>query len=167
VFAACDNSQQDQVTTLPGVPAGVKAVSNGKDMVTADGSNVNVVRITIGAAGPCPVPISDAVTTIPMGVTYGTIHQLLVTPDGTKAVVLGDKGVTIVALDGSSVINVPLGGATAFTGGITTESTLLFTGASDFKVHAVNLSTGHDTPISISFPNQTAPVVPDLVTVMP
>ncbi len=167
VFATCNNSQQDQVTTLPGSPQAVKAVSDGKHMVTADASNVNVITVTPGAPQGCPIGVADAVTTIPMGVTYGTIHQLLVSPDRTTAAVLGDKGVTIVALDGSSVKNVAMGGATAFTGGITDDSQLLYTGGSDFKVHAITLATGADTPLTVNFPNQTSPVVPDLVTVMP
>ena len=73
---------------------------------------------------------------------------------------LGTNAVTHIALTG---------GAHAFTGGVTLDSATLYVGCSDGAVHVINLAAGTDsaTPITITFPNQAAGVVPDLVAIRP
>lgn len=171
VYATCDNSQQDTVTT-PATPTFIRKAPGTLTMAAVDSPNLEIITANPTTPPPpaCPPTLTDGLTTVNTGVAF-TPNALIVTPDGTKALITSNLAeVTMVNLTNSTVTHIALtGGANAFTGGVTLDSTTLYVGCSDGKVHVANLSTGTDsaTPITITFPNQAAGVVPNLVAIRP
>jgi hypothetical protein len=141
--------------------------------------NFNLVNVTsdnVGfvdpAHGCAPLPPTVPVTHVQVnaGATF-TPKQLIVAPDGSSAYVLSDVGSLLGISTGTTPADasIPLsGGAVPTTGGITLDSTLIFVGGSDGKIHRIDRSTSPATDTPIALPS-TAPAgfTPDFVAVQP
>lgn len=171
VFATCDNSLQDTVAT-PGTPVFIRKVPTTLEMAAVDSPNLEIITAAPTTPPPpaCPPTLTDGLTTVPTGVAF-TANALIITPDGTKALITSNLNeVTMVNLTSNAVTHIATTNlAHCFTGGVTLDSATLYVGCSDGTVHVVNLTTGLDSggPITITFPNQAAGVVPDLVAIRP
>ncbi|HXZ26397.1 MAG TPA: hypothetical protein VEG08_00200 [Terriglobales bacterium] len=171
VRATCDNSQQDTVATAA-TPTFIRRAPGTLNMAAVDSPNLEIITASPTTPPPpaCPPTLSDALTTVNTGVPF-TPNALIVTPDGSKALITSNLAeVTMVNLGTNAVTHIALtGGANAFTGGVTLDSKTLYAGASDGKVHVIDLTAGTDsaTPITITFPNQAAGIAVDLVAIRP
>jgi hypothetical protein len=171
VRATCDNSQQDTVAT-PATPTFLRKAPGTLTMAGVDSPNLEIITASPTTPPPpsCPPTLTDGLTTVNTGGSF-TPNALIVTPDGTKALITSNLNeVTMVNLTNSAVTHIAMTNlAHCFTGGVTLDSSTLYVGCSDGAVHVVDLTTGLDSggPITITFPNQAAGIAPDLVTIRP
>jgi hypothetical protein len=159
--ATCNNSLADTVTT-PGMPRLVGTLPDASAVLAVDSPGIDVLKPTTNLAG-CPPPLSDALATVDLGAGAFTARQLIVLPDGSKAFVTSNLG-KLLGLKTSDLSLFPVtlaAGATAFTGGSTLDSKMVYVGGSDNAVHRIDAAAGSDAQqISVSF-------TPDLVAVKP
>ncbi len=181
--ATCDDSINYPVIPTSGTPTLVNTLPDGQNLVAVAATNLDLINVptdNVGfvsqANGCAPVPPIPSLHTLPLnGGTTFTAKQLIVTPDGSKAYVLSDaKNVPGVSISGTpltlSDASITLSGnAVPTTGGVTLDSTTLFVGGSDGKIHKVNLSATPTTADSLISLPSTAPAgfTPDFVAVQP
>jgi hypothetical protein len=175
----------DSVTATD--PTLIAAVPNSTQAIVADSPNVDVITANTSAGTAwngttlfnpaefaCEPPWLETPPVHPSSITaslnVGSFNatQLIVTPDGTKAILLGSQNSVLVyniSANTSSTISLsgPAAASATFTptGGVTLDSAYLYVGANDNKVHRVNFSTGvDDTQISPG-------ITPDFVVMLP
>jgi hypothetical protein len=189
VVTTCNDAILDNppVTPVPvaGFPTHIAAVLNGTAMVDANSPNVD--EVDANSDGACPPAITNTVTTSPFpNVSDFAARQLIVTPDSKLAIILGDtcttgtmaactdtshQGVLVYDLGTTQTSVVPLGGARPLSGGVTPDSANLYVGATDGKVHRIDLKTLTDAqnpPLTVSLcPSVSAGCNPDFVVVRP
>ena len=117
-------------------------------MVDANSPNIDEVDVSATSASTCPPPPTLTNTPMPVGfagVNSFTPEQLLVTPNSQLAIILtsdqgvlvynlGTKQTSVVTLTGGPPVPQPL------SGGVTPNSASLYVGATDGKVHLVDLT---------------------------
>ena len=157
-------------------------------MVDANSPNIDEIDVDASSASVCPLALTNSFS--PNGfpnISDFAAKQLIVTPDSKLAIILADtcttgtvasctdtshQGVLVYDLGSKQRSVVPLsGGARPLSGGVTPESASLYVGASDGKVHRIDLTK---TPpadaqsIAVSLcPSVTAGCNPDFVVVRP
>jgi hypothetical protein len=159
--ATCNNSLADTLTT-PGVPSFLRTLPDASAMLAVDSPGIDVITPTTNLSG-CPPPLSDALTSVDLGAGAFTARLLIVLPDGSKAFVTSNVG-KLLGLKTSDLSLFPVtlaNGASAFTGGSTLDSKMVYVGGSDNAVHRIDVTAGSDAQqISVSF-------TPNLVAVKP
>jgi len=160
-FATCNNSQVGSVGA-PGSNAKLlKTLPNASKMIVVDPPNIDALTVSSSFDG-CPPTLSHTTETADLGAGTFTPRQLLVSPDSTRAFVITDQaGVFTYKVADNTAASIGIGGAIPFTGGITADGNQLFVGASDKKVHRIDLSTNTDAQ------QYTLEFTPDLVVVKP
>lgn len=160
--ASCDASLVDTVST-PGTPSRVGSTPDALKVVAADSPGIDVLTRTAATAPGCPPAVTESLTSVDFGQGAYNARQLIMLPNGAKAYITSNLG-TLLAYDiaGGTASSISLaGGASAFTGGATLDSTRLYVGGSDNKVHRIDVASGTDAQqIDLSF-------TPDLVAVRP
>jgi len=160
-IAAVPNSGLFPLSTL--IPA----------MVDANSPNIDEVDVDASSASGCPPMFTNSFTSNGFaGVPSFTAAQLIVTPNGKLALILSDKGVLAYDLVAKQTSVVQLtGGAQALSGGVTPDSTNVYVGASDGKVHRVDLTKTPLTDaqsIAVNLcPSVTTGCNPDFLVVRP
>ena len=159
--ATCNTGLSDSVTT-PGVPSFLRSLTDASAVLAADSPVMDVITPTTNLSG-CPPPLSDALTSVDLGAGAFTARQLIVLPDGSKAFVTSNLGkLPGLTVAGTTPFAVNLAnGASAFTGGSTLDSKMVYVGGSDNSVHRIDTTALNDAQrIGVSF-------TPDLVAVRP
>jgi uncharacterized lipoprotein YajG len=154
-----------------GSPSHVAAVPNATAMVDANTPNID--EIDASSSGGCPPVITNSVTSHGFGVPSFTAKQLIVTPDSQLAIILTtDQGVLVYNLATKQTSQLMLtGGPPApqpLSGGVTPDGADLYVGATDGRVHRINLSTLTDAQsISVNLCPGTTACNPDFLVVRP
>jgi hypothetical protein len=159
--ATCNTALADTVTT-PGVPSFVRSLTDASAVLAVDSPAIDVITPTTNLSG-CPPPLSDALTSVDLGAGAFTARQLIVLPDRSKAFVTSNLGKLLgLTVAGTTPFAVNLAnGASAFTGGSTLDSRMVYVGGSDNSVHRIDTTALNDAQqIGVSF-------TPDLVAVKP
>jgi hypothetical protein len=181
VVATCDDAIQGSAQGAPvavGTPPGpthIAAVPNGTAMVDANSPNIDEIDASADSAatdGACPPLITNPFSSSSFpGIASFTATQLLVTPDSKLAIILtSDHGVLVYDLGTKQTSVVTLsGGAQPISGGVTPDSAALYVGATDQKVHRVDLSSRTDAQsITVALcPAVSGGCNPDFVVVRP
>lgn len=118
-------------------------------MVDANSPNIDELDVDASSASVCPLALTNSST--PHGFTVNnslinsfTAQQLLVTPNSELAAILtSDQGVLVYNLETKQTSVVPLTGSPApqpLSGGITPDSGNLYVGATDGKIHRIDLT---------------------------
>jgi hypothetical protein len=181
LFAVCDNSLAGHVNS--GTPQLISTIPNGSGGIDVTTSTVDQFDIAFqNVGGGCP----PVLTTNPIapssysftGVPTFTPQQLLLTPDSTKAIVIGDQpsillykvGATASAGSAAPLIALAAGATPACSashttdcGGVTLDSTTLYVGGSDKTVHRIDLTANSGNGSDAQ--QITVPFTPDLVAV--
>jgi hypothetical protein len=168
----CKDAIQSASTAAVGSPTHIAAVPNGTAMVDANSPNIDEIDIT--SNGACP-PVITPTPPVPItnNVSNFTAHQLLVTPNSQLALILADEGVLVYNLVSKQTPSVvSLGsGVRALSGGVTPDSANLYAGASDGKVHRIDLTKTPPTDaqsITVALcPSVSGGCNPDFVVVRP
>ena len=168
-------NQSDVVPMLSATnPTLIKALPNGTGAAAADSPAVDLLT-TPAALGPgCPVPVPSppvTITPIDLGVGAFNARQVFVSYDSSRAWVISDLPEMIyVDLTSNSPVVIPyVGGATAYSGGITLDGTEVYVGTSDGTVHRLDVASGSDAQqIYVGLKDANGNVVaPNLVAVQP
>ncbi len=167
----CKDAIQSSGTASVGSPTHIAAVPNGSAMVDANSPNIDEIDVT--SNGACP-PVITPTPPVPIRNSFSsfTAHQLLVTNNSQLAIILADEGVLVYNLGTKQTSVISLGsGVRALSGGVTPDSANLYVGASDGKVHRVDLTKTPPTDaqsIAVSLcPSVSTGCTPDFVVVRP
>lgn len=151
--ATCDPlSQLDSKTVANAVF--VRAIPNNTGLLVLDPPNMTVLSpITVtnpSSTSSCPPAVSSVVNSYPTGITISdpTLSQMIVTPDSTKAFVTnGSNLVYIFDVVQHTTKPVTLAGDSSlqsFEADVTLDSRFAYIGASDGKIHKIDLVAGTD-----------------------
>jgi len=168
IRATCN--QTDWQTLSATAPTLVAHIPNGKGAVVADSPMVDVVTTGTIPNG-CPPTPQSTVTAYNLGFGSFTANQMFVSRDSSRVYILSNLN-SVIGLNLTSLAPFSISlasGATPTTGGVMIDNSLLYVGASDGNVHALNVANGTDSAqISpgLKDPGGSA-VVPDLVYVLP
>ncbi len=181
VVATCNDTLQKTPPAgpvpVPGFPTHIAALPNATAMVDANSPNIDEVDASadfFATKGVCPPVITNSFSSHGFaGVSSFSAKQLIVTPDSQLAIILtSDQGVLLYNLGTKQTSVVPLsGGAQPLSGGVTPDSSTLYVGASDSKVHRVDLTKTPPTDaqsIAVSLcPSVATGCNPDFLVVRP
>jgi hypothetical protein len=134
----------DQVDSKPAAnPQLVSAIPDGSGMLVLDPPNI-VVLSPISADNACPTNVNSNSNSYVTGISSPT--ALLVTPDSSKAFITDGSGtVYVFNLSAHTTTPVALTGVTAtYQADLTLDSKYAYVGASDGKVHKIDLAAGTD-----------------------
>jgi len=178
VVATCNDTRQVApvaVNTPPG-PTHIAALPNATGMVDVNSPNIDevVASADFTATNVCPPVITNSSSSHSFAsVSSFSAKQLIVTPNSNLAIILtSDQGVLVYNLGTPQTSVVPLsGGAQPLSGGVTPDSANLYVGATDGKVHRVDLTKTPPTDaqsIAVSLcPSVSAGCNPDFLVVRP
>jgi hypothetical protein len=158
VRATCTNQLVDQVGT-PGasVPSFITTLPNATQVLGLDPPNIDIINVTTAPVG-CPPTVTNTLQSVNLGQGSFLPTQFIISPDGAKAYVIASTLSSILVFDigsqTSSAIQLA-GNATPLRASLTPEGTLLYVGASDNTVHALDTVVGFDFQ-QISFPTNPA-----------
>lgn len=170
VLSTCDQTEV-QVPPLPAnSPTLIKAIPNGTGAVAADSPEIDVVTTKTVQAG-CPSTAQNFFNSYPMGVGPFNALQILMSPNSSNAWIVSDLPELLdFNLATSTPSTIPfVGGASAYSGGMTLDSTRIYVGTSDNTVHRVDVSSNSDAhQIAVGLKDANGnPVPPNLVIVLP
>lgn len=158
---ACNNA----ISAGPGgSPALVASLPDGSQMLGAETTNIDSIAVS-SFTGACPAtPTPNTFAAHALGATT-TPRQIIVTPDSQHAYITGSLAGSLPAYASAagttSLVTLSSGTATTFTGGSTLDSSTVYVGGSDNKIHVITTSTGvESTTVPLSF-------TPNLVVVKP
>lgn len=167
VRATCDRTTYDSHAASP---INLFSLPDGSQMIATDTTSVWGIGVTWTPPGnvvcaPSLTALNDnwAAYANPGGTFHA--RQIIVTPDAKHVYITNDTN-SLIAYDPATgtVTNVNIGAAT-FTGSSTLDSSKVYIGAADGKVHVITTSSNTDsTQITISG-LCTGTCLPDLVTV--
>ncbi len=165
--ATCNSSIADSVTTAA-TPSFIQSVVDASKVLAVDSPGIDVITPTSSRVG-CPPALSDALNAVNLGAGTFTPRQLIVLPDGSRAFVTSDQGQLLGLTTATATpFAIPLnGGANAFTGGATLDGKSLYVGASDGKVHRIDLSKIDSAPATADAQQIGVSFTPDVVAVRP
>ena len=170
VLSTCDQTEV-QVPPLPAnSPTLIKAIPNGTGAVAADSPEIDVVTTKTVQAG-CPSTAQNFFNSYPMGVGPFNALQILMSPNSSNAWIVSDLPELLdFNLATSTPSTIPfVGGASAYSGGMTLDSTRIYVGTTDNTVHRVDVSSNSDAhQIAVGLKDANGnPVPPNLVIVLP
>lgn len=172
VYSTCDQSLQQ---TLPATsPTLIKAVPNGTGAAAADSPNLDLISTpsTLGAGCPVPITTQSTLTPYPLINTGSfTATQMFMSPDSSRVWIVSNLP-QVLSFNLTQLVptNVALaGGAIPLYGGITTDSSNAYFGASDGTVHRIDTSSMTDVAqIAVGLKDSNGNVTtPNLVSVIP
>lgn len=161
VRAACNFSAAGTADTN-GAPQLIAPLVSDTVMLAVNSPDIEVITATSDLSSGCPPTVGNVVTSASFGQAF-TPKQLIVLRDDTLAFITSDLAELLVYdIVGNSTDSIILANnAVPTRGGATLDSTTLFVGGSDNKVHRIDVATRADT-------NQIdVPFLPDLVAVRP
>ncbi len=170
VLATCNQAEVQAPPLSANSPTFIKAIPNGTGAVAADSPAIDVV--TTGAvSASCPTTASSSIASFDLGAGPFNPQQMFLSPDSSAAWIISDLPELLsFNLATSTPSSIPfIGGATAYSGGITPDGALIYVGASDGTVHRIAVSGGGDVgqiAVGLKDANGTA-VPPNLVYVVP
>jgi hypothetical protein len=158
VRATCTNQLVDQVGNAGNpVPSFIKTLPNATEVLAVDPPNMDIISVTTAPVG-CPPTVTNTIQSVNLGQGNFVPTQLIISPDGAKAYVIAGTLSSILVFDigsqTSSAIQLS-GNATPLGASLTPEGTLLYVGASDNTVHALDTVVGFDFQ-QIPFPTNPA-----------
>ena len=168
VRSTCD--QSDLQTLSAGSPTLIKGVPNGSGAVAVDVPNIDVIT-TPQPSGSCPVVASSHLNSYNLNAGSFTPRQLFLSYDSSRAWVITDQ-TSLLSFDlyNLAPTSIPIaGGYQALSGGIALDSQNVYVGATDGKVHRINvpaLADQEQFDPALKDSNSNL-VVPDLVVVQP
>ncbi len=170
VFATCDQTEVQAPPLTANSPTLIKAIPNGTGAVAADSPAIDVVTTGTIPAGCPPVP-PNSVASYDFGAGAFTARQIIMSPNSSNAWIVSDLPELLdFNLTTSKPSTVPfVGGASAYSGGMTLDSTRIYVGTSDNTVHRVDVSSqsdAHQIAVGLKDANGN-PVPPNLVIVLP
>jgi hypothetical protein len=161
VRAVCDLSAAGSVDTN-GAPELIAPLVRQTALVAVNSPDIEVISATTDLSGGCPPTVGNTLSSASFGQAFAP-KQLILLRDDSLAFITSDlPGLLVYDIAGGTTDAIALAGnAVATTGGATLDSTTLFVGGSDNKVHRIDVATRTDT-------NQIdVPFTPDLVVVRP
>lgn len=162
--AACNDSLFGSVATT-GAATLLGALPDGSGMLAVNSPRISLIKPPANLSG-CPPTGTLSLSSKDFGQGAFTPRQVIVLPSGAKAYITNDQAqllaYDVTAPSGGATSTIPLAnGASAFTGGSTSNAATVYVGGSDNNVHRIDVATGIDAQqISVSF-------TPDLVAVKP
>jgi len=169
VYSTCNQSLEQTLNASN--PTLVAAVPNGTGAVAADSPNIDVISTPSLLSAGCPVTTQSRITPKDLGAGSFTAQQMFVSPDSTRVWIVSNlPEILTFSLQALAPTNIPLtGGATAFNGGITMDSSNAYFGASDGTVHRIITSELSDVEqIAVNLKDANGNVTPpNLVVVVP
>lgn len=166
--ATCDRTS---FSTTGGAPDHVLSLPNGTQMIATDGINIwGIAPTWTPSADAVCAPAVTAIT--PGWNSYAapaayTAQQIIVTPD-SKHVYITNNTNNLIAYDpATNTVSTIAIGAQTFTGASTLDSSKVYVGAADGKVHVITTSSNTDTAQIAITGLCTGPCLPDLVAVQP
>jgi hypothetical protein len=168
IRATCN--QTDWQTLSATAPTLVAHIPSGKGVVVADSPMVDVVTTGTIPNG-CPPTPQSTVTAYNLGFGNFTANQMFVSGDSSRVYILSNLN-SVIGLNLTTLAPFSISlanGAIPTTGGVMIDNSLLYVGASDGNVHALNVANGTDSAqISPGLKDPSgAAVIPDLVYVLP
>jgi len=161
VRATCDLSSAGSADTN-GAPELIAPLVSETSLLAVNSPDIEVITATSDLSGGCPPTVGNVVSSTSFGQAY-VPQQLIVLRDGSLALITSDlPGLLLYDIAGGTTDTLALvGNAVATRGGATLDSTTVFVGGSDNKVHRIDVATRTDTnQIDVTF-------LPDLVAVRP
>ncbi|MGC2109747.1 MAG: Ig-like domain-containing protein [Candidatus Korobacteraceae bacterium] len=169
VRSTCSSSRVD---ILPAnAPTLVKALPNGTGAVAADSPNIDVVSTASTLSPGCPVTTPSSLVNYDLGAGAFNAQQLIVSPNSSHAWIISDlpELLSFYLPTFAPAATPYAGGATAFSGGVTSDGTQLYVGTSDGTVHRIAVASNSDVQqiaVGLKDTNGNA-TPPNLVTVVP
>lgn len=156
----CDDSSLPSIPTAA-APAMVRALPDNATLLVLDPPYMQLVNVSGTFTGCTPTVNNTSVGTFDLGQGNFTPSQLIVSPDGTAAYVLGKTSPTTpfpfiiqfnIQNQTSSLLTLG-NGAVPLSASLTPTGDLLFVGANDGTVHVLDTASGLDgQPITFPFP---------------
>ena len=168
-YSTC-NQAQNQILNAAS-PTLIKAIPNGTGAVAVDPPSIDVISTPTLSAG-CPVMTQSTLNTYDLGVGSFTPAQLLVSPDSSTAWILSSSLGKVVSFDLASTTPSTIGiagGATPNYGSLSLDGTQLWIGASDNKMHRIDIVYSVDAAqVAVNLTDANGNVTPpNLVSVLP
>ncbi len=169
VYSTC-NQAQGQVLAANN-PTLIKALPNGTGAVATDSPNIDLVSTVPPLSTGCPITTTSSLGSYDMGVGTYTPQQVIMSPDNNYAYIISNLPELLVfnlpSLTPSTVAFA--GGATAYNGGITPDSSRIYVGTSDSTVHMVQTFQMQDqAQIAVNLKDSNGNLTtPNLVCVVP
>jgi len=171
VYSTCNQSPVTEPVLSATAPTLIKALPNGTGAVAADSPNIDVISTPSVLSAGCPVTTQSTINAYDLGAGSFTARQMFVSPDSTRAWIVSDLSrILTFSLPALAPTNIPLtGGATAYNGGITTDSQHEYFGASDGTVHRIDTDVLSDVAqIAVDLKDANGNLTPpNLVAVLP
>jgi trimeric autotransporter adhesin len=153
----CDNSAADTVTTAA-APAMVRALPDNATVLVLAPPFIQLINVASTWAGCTPAVNDTVVGTFNLGQGSFTPTQLIVSPDGTVAYILGEASglpfpfimVFDIQTRTSSLLSLA-NNAVPLSAGLSPAGDFLFVGANDEAVHVIDTTSGLDTQ-QVTFP---------------
>ena len=181
--ATCTNANPPGPSVMTnGPPVSIRALVDGSHLLALDPPGIDVITagtitFPVNPNPPCPPSITSATSSfVNLGQGQFTPLKFLVANDGSKAYVIANNFGAVMVYDvaaGTSSAISLTGNVTALDGDLTLDGKLLYVGASDGTVHAIDTQAAGDIQ-TISFPpnfnfcnNVSFTCTPDLLAVQP
>ncbi len=169
VYSTCNQAQGQTLTANN--PTLIKGLPNGTGAVAADSPNLDLITSTPPLSAGCPITTPSSLGAYDLGVGAYTPQQIIMSPDDNYAYIISNLPELLVFnLPGLAPSTVPFaGGATAYNGGITPDSSRIYVGTSDSKVHMVQTFQMQDqAQIAVNLKDSNGNLTtPNLVCVVP
>ena len=172
VYSTCDQTQIENQPVLSATnPTLIKALPNGTGAAAADSPNLDLVSTPSTLSAGCPVTTLSTLTPYDLGVGAFTATQMFMSPNSSRVWIVSNLP-QVLSFNLTQLVptNVALaGGAIPLYGGITTDSTNAYFGASDETVHRIDTSSMTDVAqIAVGLKDSNGNVTaPNLVSVLP
>ncbi|MGA2902794.1 MAG: Ig-like domain-containing protein [Candidatus Korobacteraceae bacterium] len=167
VFSTCNQSPEQVLDAV--APTLITAMPNGTGAVAADSPYLDVISTPSLLSAGCPVTTQSRIRAYDLGAGSFTARQIFVSPDSTRVWIVSNLPEILTFLS-PGISHIPLtGGATAYNGGITTDSKNAYFGASDGTVHRILVDELSDVAqIAVDLKDANGNLTPpNLVVVVP
>ncbi len=170
LYSTCNSTVSQTLGAT--APTLIKAIPNATGAVAVDPPALDVISTPTPLNAGCPITTQSTLTTHDLGVGSFTPAQLVMSQDSTTAWILPSDLASVVNfnLTNSTPTAIALaGGALPLSGGLTTNGTQLWVGATDNKVHVIFTDGLNDgVQVSPNLKDSSGNVTaPNLVTVLP
>ena len=141
------------------------SLPDGSQMLGAETTNLDSIAVSSLSTAGCPATLSPNTFNQHALGAATTPQQIIVTPDSQHAYITGSLAGSLPAYSSStgtvSLLTLSNSSATTSTGGATLDSSAVYVGGSDSKVHIINVSSGvESSSVPLTF-------VPELVAIKP
>lgn len=170
LYSTCNSTVSQTLGAT--APTLIKAIPNATGAVAVDPPALDVISTPTPLNAGCPITTQSTLTTHDLGVGSFTPAQVVMSQDSTTAWILPSDLASVVNfnLTNSTPTAIALaGGALPLSGGLTTNGTQLWVGATDNKVHVIFTDGLNDgVQVSPNLKDSSGNVTaPNLVTVLP